>query len=81
MKTLNFGETKNALSLAICEAYERVNGLMKDKTFFKVMDRLQKRNKETLLKYIEFIEAGNNPNVDTAYVIALGTGLFLNKKN
>lgn len=78
-KTNNFGTSKRGLALAIVEVYERYRVLDK-KTFDAIMKRLESRTKETLLKYIEYIESHENPQTDAAFCIALGTRYFLSTK-
>lgn len=77
MKTLETNGTKKGLALAICEAYERFNANMEQQVFDKVLEKLERKPKAILQRYIEYIENGEQPNIDAAFCIALGTGIFL----
>lgn len=80
MTTQFFDNTKRGLVLTITEAYERVHGCINGRTYEKVHKRLMQLPKARLERLVEYLENSNCPKVDTAYVIAVGTGVFLNCK-
>lgn len=70
-------ETKKDLAIEILNRYESCNGELDKQTYADVAKRLQKCSIENLQGYIDYICKGSQPNIDTAYVIAVSTKKFL----